>query len=173
MNWCRSAATMLPAALLLSGCGYRTAGHSDLLPRDIKTIAVPAFTNITTAYQLTDEIPEAIAREFISRTRYKVVSDPKEADAVLHGSINRIITLPLVFDQVTGRSTGVEIQVLMQVNLEDRGGKVLFSRNNYNFREQYEISVNPKQYFDESPAALRRLSLDAARDIVSSILENF
>jgi len=173
VSWCRSRAAVVLAALVLCGCGYHTAGHSDLLPRDLKTIAVPAFTNITTAYQLSDAIPEAIAREFITRTRYKVVSDPKEADAVVHGSINRIITVPIVFDQVTGRATGVEMQVFIQVRLEDRGGKVLYSRDNYIYREQYEISVNPKQYFDESPAALRRLSLDAARDIVSSILENF
>ena len=159
--------------LSLSACGYRTAGHSDLLPHNIKTIAIPAFDNVTTRYQLSDEIPESIARELITRTRYTVVSDPKQADAVVRGTITRVITSPVVFDQTTGRATGVEIQVLMQVRLIDRAGKALYARDNYNFREQYEISVNPRLYFDESPAALRRLSLDAAKDIVSSILENF
>jgi hypothetical protein len=41
------------------------------------------------------------------------------------------------------------------------------------FRERYEISVNPQQYFDESQAALQRLSRDVARTVVSAILENF
>jgi hypothetical protein len=41
------------------------------------------------------------------------------------------------------------------------------------FRERYEISVSPQQYFDEMPAALQRLSKDVARTVVSAILENF
>lgn len=168
----RRALTVL-FAIALTGCGYHTPGHADLLPHDLKTIAIPAFANVTTAYQLTDEIPEAIAKEFITRTRYKVVSDSQHADAVLLGTISRIITIPVVFDQVTGRATGVEMQVFMQVRLLDPAGKPLFTRDNYIFREQYEISVNPQKYFDESPAALRRLSVDAAKDIVSGILENF
>jgi hypothetical protein len=40
--------------------------------------------------------------------------------------------------------------------------------------QRYEISVTfPKAYFEESDAALDRLSRDVARDLVSSILENF
>jgi hypothetical protein len=40
--------------------------------------------------------------------------------------------------------------------------------------QRYEISVtSPQAYFEESDAALDRLSRDVARDLVSSILENF
>ena len=55
----------------------------------------------------------------------------------------------------------------------DKNGKILFQRPNVEFRERYEISVDPKQYFDESQAALLRLSRDVARTVVSSIIENF
>ena len=58
----------------------------DLIPKTVHTIAIPAFTNPTTRYKLTDQLPEAIAREFISRTRYRIVSDPNPADAVLKGA---------------------------------------------------------------------------------------
>ncbi|MBX5493893.1 MAG: hypothetical protein IRZ15_01030, partial [Bryobacteraceae bacterium] len=57
----------LAAVLVSAGCGYRVSGHSDLLPKDIKTIAIPAFANGTTRYRLTDRLPAAIAREFLSR----------------------------------------------------------------------------------------------------------
>ena len=54
-----------------------------------------------------------------------------------------------------------------------KDGKVLFNRPNLEFRDRYEISVDPKQYLDESQAALSRLSRDVARTVVSAILENF
>ena len=81
MNWVRF--VILLGAIVLSGCGYHVAGHSDLLPAKVKTIAIPAFDNLTTRYKLTERIPEAISREFIGRTRYQVVPDFNTADAIL------------------------------------------------------------------------------------------
>jgi hypothetical protein len=42
--------------LLLTGatwsCGYHVSGHADLLPKHIKSIAIPAFGNLSTRYRL-------------------------------------------------------------------------------------------------------------------------
>jgi hypothetical protein len=56
---------------------------------------------------------------------------------------------------------------------ENKTGKVLFDRPSLEFRERYEISIDPKQYFDESQPALVRLSQDVSHTVVSAILENF
>jgi hypothetical protein len=109
----------------------------------------------------------------ITRTRYKIVADPAKADAVLSGSVANMFSSATVSDPVTGRSSGAQVIVQVQVRLIDKNGKVLFERPNVEFRERYEISVNPQQYFDESQAALQRLSKDVARTVVSAILENF
>jgi hypothetical protein len=82
-------------------------------------------------------------------------------------------SIATVGDPATGRSTGGQVTVMIQVKLVDKAGKVLFTRPNMEFRERYELSVIPGQYFDESPAALNRLSGDVARSVVSAILENF
>jgi hypothetical protein len=50
---------------------------------------------------------------------------------------------------------------------------VLFTRPNFEVRERYEISVNAAAYFEESDAALNRVSQQVAREVVTSILENF
>jgi len=42
----------LLSAVLLSGCGYHTAGHAVQLPENVKTIAVPAFKNETLTYRI-------------------------------------------------------------------------------------------------------------------------
>src|SRR5512141_2776487 len=95
--------------LLATSCGYQTAGHADLVPKTVHTIAIPAFTNQTTRYKLTDQLPEAIAREFISRTRYRIVADESAADAVLTGSVLTYTSFPTVFDPSTGRASSVEV----------------------------------------------------------------
>jgi|SRR5271157_70941 len=162
------------ACSAFTGCGYRIAGRADLVPKTIKTIAVPAFGNTTTRYQLARLLPTDITREFISRTRYTIVADPAQADAVLTGALTKFDNIPVVLDPVSGRATGVQVIVTMQITLTERAtGKVLFQRRGYEFRERYQISIDPQTYFDETGTAIQRVSQDAARSIVTAILENF
>jgi hypothetical protein len=160
-------------AIFLGGCGYHVAGNTNLLPKTLHTIAVTPFGNGTTQYKLSTYLSEAISRELIARTGYAIVADPGKADATLSGGIANVFTNPTVADPVTGRGTGVQVIVLLQVKLVGKDGKVLFNRPNLEFRDRYEISVDAKQYLDESQAALSRLSKDVARTVVSAILENF
>jgi hypothetical protein len=63
---------------------------------------------------------------------------------------------------------------MLQVSLRNRAtNTLLFNRPNMEFRQNYEISVDSKAYFDESDVAMERLSRDVARSVVSAILENF
>jgi hypothetical protein len=163
-----------PILLVLTSCGYHVAGKADLVPKTVNTIAIPAFANITTRYKLTDHLPEAISREFITRTRYKIVNDQNQADAVLRGAIVNYVAYPTIIDQQTGRASGLSVNVTLQVTLTERAtGKVIYTRPSFEVHQRYELSINADTYFEESDAALDRLSRDVARDLVSSILENF
>jgi hypothetical protein len=163
----------LAAVVASAGCGYRVSGHSDLLPKDIKTIAIPAFANGTTRYRLTDRLPAAIAREFLSRTRYNVVADPNEADAVLTGTVLNLFSNPTIFDPVTGRASGVQVSVFLELTLRTRDGKVIYNQPGFEYRQRYEISTDQEAFFDESDSALDRLGRDVARTVVSAVLETF
>lgn len=169
----RAAAYLGAFSLLLAGCGYHVAGSADVLPSDIHTIAVTPWTTFGIQYKLPNRITASISRELISRTRYKVVADPAKADAVLTGAVANMFSNAAVADPVTGRSTGGQVTVRIQVKLTDKTGKVLFNQPNMEFHERYELSIDPGQYFDESEPALDRLSSDVARSVVSAILENF
>ena len=161
-------------ALFSAGCGYHVSGQSDLLPKNIKTVAIPAFGNVTGRYRLTEMMPRALTREFISRTRYQVVPDEKTADAVLRGAVVNYMFFPSVIDQVSGRAAGIQVMVVLQLTLFEReSGKVLFTRPAMEVRNRYEIAIDPKAYFEESDLALERVSRDVARTVVSSVLENF
>jgi outer membrane lipopolysaccharide assembly protein LptE/RlpB len=158
----------------LTSCGYHVAGATDVLPKNVKTIAIPAFGNITTRYKISDLLAAAITREFISRTRYQIVSDPGQADAVLTGSVVNFVSYPTIFDSKTGRAAGIQAIVMMQLSLRDHAtNAVLFDRPHMEFRQNYEISVDPQAYFDESEVGMDRLSRDVARSVVSAVLENF
>jgi hypothetical protein len=160
-------------ACLLASCGYHTAGQAGLLPKTIVTIGVPAFNNGTTRYKLTDWLPEAISKEFIARSRFKVTAASR-ADAVLKGSVLGYTSNTTLFDQKTGLATSVEIHVALQVTLTERAtGKVLFSRPRMEFTDSYEIPLQQGQYFDESDSALDRVSKRVAQQVVSAILNDF
>jgi Lipopolysaccharide-assembly len=170
----RARAPVLALTLSCLSCGYHVSGKGDLLPKTLHTIAIPAFSNVTVRYRLTDRLPEALAREFIARTRYQVIPDANQADAVLHGAVTNYVSYPTVFDQRTGRASGLQVSVTMQVTLVERAtGKVLFSRPSFEMKQRYEFSIAPQAYFDESDTAVDRLSRDVARDVVSAILESF
>jgi hypothetical protein len=161
-------------SLILPSCGYKFAATDSVLPKTIHTIAVPAFNNQGIRYKLTDQLPEAISRELLTRTRYKVVSDPNTADAVLRGAVVNYAFNPTIFDPTTGRAAYAELHVTVTVSLTERAtGKVLFERKNFEVRETYQISPDPTQYFEESDPALKRAGQQVARSVVSAVLENF
>lgn len=164
----------LALLLLGTGCGYHTAGRAVTLPDEVKTIAVPSFTNDTQAFKIEQTLTSAVVREMVTRTHYRIVNDANDAaDATLRGEVLSSSATPLTYDSQTGRAASVLVVVSMKVSLTDRGGKVLYRNPAYLFREQYQVSRELTSFFEEDSPALQRLSQDFARTLVSNILEGF
>jgi hypothetical protein len=167
------AGAALAAFAFAAGCGYHLSGKGDLMPASTKTVAVD-FRNATTRYDLARMLPADVTREFLTRTRYKVIEDRTQADVILHGTVVNMFPSPTTSDPNTGRATGALVLVLLNLSLTERAtGKTLWARNGWDFRERYEVSTDPQVYFDESGPAMQRLSRDVARAVVSTILEHF
>ncbi len=155
-------------------CGYHVGGKADLVPKSVQTIAIPAFVSGSVRYRLLDVLPQQIGREFIARTRFRIIDNPGEADAVLNGTVNAAQVYPTVLDPNSGIATSVQVVVVVTINFVERAtAKILYSRPNMAVRHNYSIAVNPHQFFDESGPAFDRVSRDLAHDIVSAIVENF
>ena len=160
--------------LALAGCGYHAAGKADLLPTDLRTIAIPTFQNQSQTYKIEQRLTEAVVHEFLGRAHYQIVSDPKQgADAILHGSVTYSYVYPVTYDTQTGRVATVEAVIGAKVVLNDREGHILYSNGNYVFRDQYQLSRDVASFFQEETPALDRMSRDFARTLVSNILEGF
>lgn len=162
------------APALLAGCGYSTAGKAMHIPANIQTIYIPAFVNKTHAYKIEQTVTAEVVREFVSRTKYKIVSDPgSESDASLKGTVSSVEAVPLTYDSQSGRASSAMVTVKMSISLVDRSGKALFQNPNYIFREQYQVSRDIASFLDEESPALERLSRDLARTLVADVLEAY
>jgi hypothetical protein len=150
------------------------AGQATRIPPDVKTIAVPIFTNQSSHFRIEQKLSAAVTREFLERTKFRIVPDPANADSVLKGTVKDVRSGVVTFDLNTGRATTLQIQVIASVELVDlHTKKVLFSNTNYVFREEYQVSSSTSELFEENEPALTRLSQDLARTLVTDILENF
>jgi outer membrane lipopolysaccharide assembly protein LptE/RlpB len=159
--------------LVLGSCGYHTAGKATRIPVDVRTLAVPAFVNQTQTYRIEAVLTEAVVREFNTRTRYRIVTDPDGADAILRGTVTNTQLAPVTYDSDTGRASTAVVTVNMKVVLTAKDGRVLFENSNFVYREQYQISRELSSFFEEQGPAVQRLSQDFARTLVSNVLEMY
>lgn len=168
------AGAVVVLSMTLLGCGYHVAGKASRLPESVHTIAIPAFVNQTQQYKLEQQLTQAVVREFITRTRYRIINKVEpDADATLRGYVTSVQISPVTFDSTTGRASTVLVTIGMRVSLVDRHGKSIFENQNYVFRDEYQISRELSSFFQEEGPAMQRLSTQFARTLVSNVLEAY
>ena len=167
-------AAIAALAILSAGCGYHVVGRTSNLPPDWKSIAVPAFKNDTTQYRIEQRFTAAVTREFLSRTKYRVVQDAQSADAILSGEVLSIETSPVLFNATTGEVTTMLVTVHAKVQLTDgKTQKAVYQNDDMLFRSEYQISPDVKSFFQEEDPALERMSRDFASHLVANVVEGF
>ena len=166
-------ATLAAVALLgSSGCGYHTLGAATHLPPGVNTLAVPVFATRTDSNGTETALTQAVVREFITRTRFRVETNSgSNADAVLHGTILKQVVMPLTYNAATQQSSSFVVTIVASVTLNARDGRVLYENKNYVYREQYQSTTDLPTFVQEDPAAIQRLSREFARQLVADILE--
>ena len=83
---------VLAGLALQSGCGYRFAADSSLLPKDAGTIFVEPFVNRSRDVGLEKELASAMRSEFYRRGPLRVVDQSELADVVVSGVIRPLET---------------------------------------------------------------------------------
>ncbi len=167
-----SAAALALILLLTSGCGYHTLGAASHLPPNVHTLAVPVFATRTDSNGAETAMTQAVVREFITRTRFRVTTNSgADADAVLYGTILKQTVTPLTYNAATQQSSSFLITIVASVTLTARDGRVLYENKNYVYREQYQSTTDLPTFIQEDPAAIQRLSREFARQLVADILE--
>lgn len=174
LTGCPAAALLFAAVTIIGGCGYHVAGHSAEVPSSWHTLGVPIFVNHTSTYRIEQRVTEAVMHEFLARTKYHLVPSEDGVDAVLHGEITDIEAVPLLFDATSGHVSTMLVTLKLKVSLVDESSKkVVYRNDNFVFRNEYQVSSDVSQFFQEEDPAFGRMSRDFASDLVSRVLEGF
>lgn len=165
---------LLPLLVLaLTGCGYHAIGAATHIPANVRTIAVPVFHTHSQAYHTEMALTQAVIRELDTSTRYRVVDNPADADAVLTGTLLSETPDPFTYDSSTGETSSYLVTVTVKVVLTARDGRVLYRNDALSYREQYQSTQDLSGFIREDPAAINRLARNFARALVGDMLESF
>ena len=168
----------LTALLLLLSCGftecYKPVGQGAALPKHIKTLAIPAFQNQALRFKVEQRFTSAMVDEVLRRARaLDVIAEPRDADAVMLGTVKQFFIRPVLLDDL-GRARVFEVIITASLTVRDQTkNKILYDNQNYIFRDQYEISTDPQQFFSEEGPAVDRVARDFAKSVLTLILEGF
>jgi outer membrane lipopolysaccharide assembly protein LptE/RlpB len=72
--------------LFLNGCGYHLTGTGSTLPKHLKTLSIPVFTNSSSQPEIHRELTSAIINAFITDGRVKVVRKG-QSNMVMKGNL--------------------------------------------------------------------------------------
>lgn len=143
------------------------------LPKDIKTIAVPAFQFEAKGlrYRVETRFTEAVTREIIRRGRgLKVQGSREGADAVVEGNIRDFSFTGVLLDR-EGRARVYEVTITSAVTIRDlRSNRILYDNQNFIFRDSFEFSDDPRSFFNEEDPAVERMARAFAESVVSTIV---
>jgi len=165
---------LLTTFLLVTGfteC-YKPVTNSGL-PKDIKTVSVPAFQFESKGlrYRVEARFTEAVSREIIRRGNgLKVQSSRVGADAVLEGTIRDFSFSGVLLDS-DGRARVYEVTIVTAVTIRDlKNNKILYDNQNFIFRDSFEFSSDPRSFFNEEDPAVERMSRAFAEAAVSAFV---
>jgi hypothetical protein len=171
--------TVILLALLLGGCNYqqgenrpRAGSSSDsdgyqwrsLYRTDVRTIAVPIFTNRDFRQGVEFQLSKAVINQIESQTPYKVV--PRErADTILEGEISRIRVREISSDPNSALPQEQTYEVFVNFVWKDlRSGKILTSRRNFNQAAAYYPTLG-EGTFVASQLSVEQLALGIVQEL--------
>jgi outer membrane lipopolysaccharide assembly protein LptE/RlpB len=168
-----SACVLIACAVVLTGCGYALVGKGSSLPESIKVVQFTTLENRTPRVELEQRFSEAIARELVSRGRFRVQAAAEGADAVLSGTVLAFDLYPVAFDS-QGRATDYQVRVTARVSLKTLpDGKAIWENPAFTFRDNYQFSATAASYADLENNAIDRVADRFAQSLVTSLLEGF
>ncbi|HSI35645.1 MAG: LPS assembly lipoprotein LptE [Phycisphaerae bacterium] len=161
-------------ASCVTGCGYQTVGSYDPKPtgyrwaslyrEDVRTVAVPVFTNRDFRRGVEIKLTEAVVKQIEAKTPYRVATKDK-ADTVLEADITSIDVPTLTRDVRTNLPQEQLYTINMNLRWKDlRTGKMLAERRNFQQTAPYYSTLGEGSAFG-SQQAVERLALAIVQEM--------
>lgn len=155
----------------LMACGYRMVGRETHVPPGLNSVAVPTFKNRT--YEPGIEVPftQAFLNEFILDRRVNVVNRA-QADSLLEGIITDFKIFSVSYDR-SGRVLEYQANVMLNITLKDRAGKVLWEEKNFFETQWFRASSDVLTNEANKAAAIQGIGRLVAERLRSRFFQNF
>jgi hypothetical protein len=108
---------VLAGLVLQSGCGYRFAADSSLLPKDARTIFIEPFVNRSRDVGLEKELASAMRGEFYRRGPLRVVDQSDLADVIVScviRSLENTVASVNGFDEALQYLSGMTVDMTLR-----------------------------------------------------------
>ena len=158
--------TLAFSLLFLSACaGYQLGGQKPHQLREIQTLAVPSFENLTLEPRLAVNVTNAVITKLQSHGSYQL-ANRSNADAVLVGTIRNIQRNQFRADRTNVlRTSQMQLIVVIDYQIKDRSGQVLHSSS---VTGESQTLIDPNLQLSETQAledAAQRAAMNLANDI--------
>lgn len=152
--------------ILFSGCaGYQLGGQKPHNLREIQTLAIPSFENLTLEPRLAVNVTNAVIKWVQNHGSYQL-STRSSADAVLVGTIRNIQRSQYRADRTNVlRTSQMQLMVAIDYQIKDPSGHVLHSGT---VTGESQTLIDPNLQLSETQAledAAQRAAINLANDI--------
>jgi hypothetical protein len=165
----------LAGLFLLGGCGYHLTSIEGIVPPGAKTIAIPAFINNTLEPYVDVDVTKAVAEEFLTDGRLKVVG-ADTADLVLRGRVTRFDLTPQAYtadSHVQAYSVGIGVIITIE-NAKTQQPILKDAPFSSVFISTYAVTLGDiSQTKIAKDAAMKSACKDLAASVRSRVLEGF
>ena len=157
--------------ILLIGCGYQMVGKETHVPPGLNSVAIPTFKNQTFEPGIEVPFTQAFLTEFIQDKRVNVVGRT-EASSVLEGVV-KYFRIYSVSYNASGLVSEYQTDVILDITLKDRAGKVLWEEKGFSETTWFRASSSGLINEANKQVAIRETATLVAGRIRNRFLYNF
>ena len=158
-------------ALLLNGCGYHLMGTSSTLPKHLKTIFIPVFTNSSSQPEIHRQLTSAIINSFVTDGRVKVVQKT-QADMVMTGDLFYYELKTVSFNS-NNFATGYIVKLGINVEVVDKANNKPYLKQTFRTEWNYKATSDIVGTESARLAALEQAYLVLGNRLVSLLINQF
>ena len=165
-------AGLLYLSFILGCGGYGFRGSVNNLPPDIKSVAIPVFSNESIEPGVEVIFANALIYEFNRSQIVQVVSE-SEAQAQIIGKIKSISIDPVIYANLT-QALERKVYVTLEVTCQRSDNqKILWQNQSLSRYEVFQVTTDPNTSQRNKEEAIKKIAQDLSERIHNSILENF
>jgi hypothetical protein len=154
------------------GCGQDIAYHPapQIMPSNIKKVAIRLAINKTQQFGLEDKFTLAIRDQALRSGQYPIVPED-DADGIVQVTIQRYVLTPVQYN-ATLIPTAYKLRVIIDLAFIDRGtNQVLWDEKNMEGIQTYPASTVPGGLTEEQ--AREQIWDSLSRDVVTRVVQGF